>query len=464
MARVLLIQAAVHATHVERAQPLGLMSLGAFLRAARGDDVRICDMRLAWRDFGAPLRMFAEFRPDVVGIGAHGVDAPAMHRLAIAVKSVSPLTPVICGGPYSALYWEEAVKNAAIDGVAIGEGEHTFREWLDARDGGGAAAPPPGLAFLRDGRAARSAVRAFEADLDRFPFPAYDLIDLGAYSRLPRIGLIYRHPRYATVETARGCPFHCAWCHRSMGDRWRPHSAAYVIALFEKLVREHGVRDLVIIDDLVNLDPVRFETILQGAIDRRLEAGIAVCNGFRADLATDASLDLMARAGVYRVMIAIETASPRLQKTMAKNLDLERTREVIRRLSARGISVHGNLIVGFPTESAEEMRQTVRYAARSQLDTFGLYRATPFRGSRLFEMAVAAGATTPADQGYLSFWESAVNLSTTPSSWLNRFSRLAVPYFYLRPRRLVGLLRRLPHPWRQLPFLLRFFFRKTLFG
>lgn len=459
--RVLLIQAAVHDTHLERAQPLGLMCLAAYLRATRGDEVRLYDQRLDWRRLDPALQAFREFRPDAVGIGAHSVDAPALHRLAQAIKAVAPQTPVIAGGIHSTLSWKEILADQAVDYAAIGEGENTLREWLDALVGGAPEAVP-GLAFRRDGRIERSAPRELQPHLDRFPYPAWDLIDLDAYGRLPRIGVIGKRRRYMAVETARGCPFSCAWCHHSMGDKFRARSADNVVEMFARLRRDFQVADLMIIDDLFNFRPERVEEILTGVLERDLRLDLAIPNGLRADFLDDRLLRLMRDAGVYRIMIAVETASPRLQKDMGKHLDLEKARRVIAKATELGISVHGNFMIGLPTETEPEMRATIRFAARSRLDTFGLYRATPFKGTTLYEMAKKSGVILPDGETAYSFWDTHLNVSPIPLEVLNRARRWSYPYFYLRPGRLWRLLRRFAGRPRLLLFLTMFFFKKLV--
>lgn len=462
MTRVLLVQAASHERHVERSQPLGLMHIASVLRGAANADVRLHDMRPKWRDLDAPMRAFDEFAPDVVGFSAHGLDAPVMYDLASRMKARRRDVKVVCGGIHATLYGRDVAANPDVDYAVVGEGEQTFLDLIRALESNSDVRGIPGLAF-RDGDDVReNPERPFETNLDRWPMPAWDLIDIGAYEGLPRISIISKHPRYMAIETARGCPYHCAWCHVSMGHGYRPRSAGYVVGMIEELVRQHGIRDILVIDDLFNLDPQRVRDIFESLLAKELRVPMAIPNGFHANLATDDMLELMARAGVYRVMIAVETASPRLQKTMKKNLNLEKAKHVIRKASSLGISAHGNFIIGLPTETASEMRETIRFAATSKLDTFGLYRATPYAKTPMEKMARDLGVDTPVGETFQSFWDDANNLSEIPLKTLNRARRTAYLKFYLRPSRLYRLIARMPNRSETLPFLVRFFFRKVL--
>jgi radical SAM superfamily enzyme YgiQ (UPF0313 family) len=318
----------------------------------------------------------------------------------------------------------------------------------------------PGLAVRANGHAVQTAARPFAENLDDFPFPAWDLVDLDAYGRFPRAGIFYRSPRYMAIETARGCPFRCAWCHRSMGNRFRPHSVEYVLGMIDRLLHEYRVDDFLVVDDMFNFDADRIDRLFAAVRDRGWRVGFSLPIGIRADIISRESLALMRQAGVYKVMIAVETASPRLQKTMGKNLDLDRTQGVIRQAADLGISTHGNFMIGLPTETPDEMWRTLRFAARSHLDTFGLYRAIPFKGTELHEMAVAQQPQAAPREDTYSFWDLEVNLSSIPRWKLTLARRVAYPYFYLRLGRLWRLFAHLPNRARLIPFLLVFFVKK----
>lgn len=463
MTRVMMVQAAVHDRHVERSQPLGLMHVASAVRGALGSDVSIYDMRPRWTDLDAPVAEFDRLRPDVVAFSAHGLDAPAMYELARRFKLRRPETKVVCGGVHATLYWKDVAAKPDVDFAVVGEGEQTFVELIGALENGASVEGIRGLAYRSgSGDVVKTPDRPYDTDLDRWPMPAWDLIDIGAYEELPRIGLIRRHKRYMAMETARGCPYHCSWCHQSQGHGYRPHSAPYVVSMFEELVRRHGVRDVLVIDDLFNMDADRVRDIFEGLFEKGLNIPIAVPNGFHANFATDEMLELMARAGVYRLMVAVETASPRLQKQMRKNLDLEKARHVIAKANALGISTHGNFIIGLPGESEEEMRSTIGFAVGSDLDTFGLYRATPYEGTPLADMARNNGVEVPTGEVFQSFWDSERNLSSIPLKLLNRARRTAYWRFYGRPSRLLRLVRRVTDRATMLPFLTRFFLRKVM--
>ncbi len=462
MARVLFIQAAIHDEHIERSQPLGLLYLASYLRAHGGHETSLYDMRLDYQRIDRVEDALRRARPDIVALSAQSPEAPVLHRLAMLAKVHCPNAPVVVGGIHATNYPEDTLANDPhIDYVIPGEGEFAFHDLVEALQAGRSPQTVPGLLLRQNGAVVRTTPRPVEMNPDVIPYPAWDLIDLDAYGRLPRIGLIYAHPRYMIVETARACPFHCAWCHKTAGDKHRMHSAEYTIGEIETLVRQHRVGEITIIDDMFNFRTERVNAIFQGLLDRNIRVPISVVNGLRADLLPDDTLELMRRAGVYRVMFAVETASERMQKLMRKNLDFAKVRRAIDRAHALGMLIHGNFIIGLPGETEDEVNQTVQFAARSKIDTIGLYRAIPYKGCDLYQIARDQGLAVPEGEATFSFWDSQVNLSRVPLAALNRAKKRAYWFTYLRPRRIWRLLRLMPNKNHLLPFLFSFFVRKA---
>lgn len=75
---------------------------------------------------------------------------------------------------------------------------------------------------------------------------------------------------------------------------------------------------------------------------------------------SDDMLELLKLNGCREVALGIESGSERLLKHMGKRITSDMTRSVVQRLTERGISVKGYFILGFPTETREELAETVR--------------------------------------------------------------------------------------------------------
>ena len=459
--RVLLVQAASYFPGAEKAFPLGIMCLAAYARQSGLAEVDLLDMQLDTGNVDCVLARLRATMPDVLGIGAMTFDAPVMHELARRAKNDHPKMVVVAGGNHASCYPAEVMADANIDYLIRGEGEIAFGKLLQALDGRLGWEQVTNCVRRQDGQLVYSPDEPFVEDLDRLLFPDYEHIGYEGYLKVPRIGVVWTRKRYATIITSRGCPFNCAYCHRTLGKRLRPHGADYVVAEMEWLMQSQGVREFVFVDDLANLDRRRIQRIAQTIIERKLDVSLYFTSGLRGDLMDEETLRLLRQAGTYRVMFAFETGSERLQKLISKNLDLDKVLFAVEKAAELGILVNGAFMVGFPTETYEEMKATMRLALRSKLHTAAFLRVIAFRNTRLFDMARECGCDVPETFDQYNLLHTTVNLSDVPNRKIRRLTRWTLLRFYSSPRRIWRIAKLMGGKLSQVPYLFWFLFRKS---
>jgi len=429
--------------------PHGLMYLASSLGKKRGHHkLRLFDMmgERAGPDAVGPV--LDDFRPDLVAIHAMSFQAKCMSAVAERVKAHNPDCPVAAGGPHPSAAAESTLADDNIDVIGVGEGEDTFVDIVDRIEAGEDLAGTPGTAVRRDGEIIRGPARDYIEDLDQVPFPAWDLIDLTKYFTdvMPNQNDITFRREVTTIFTSRACPFGCIYCHNMFGKRFRARSASNVLDEIEVLARDHGVRELHVIDDCFNCKVDRAEEILTGILDRGLDLKLAFPNGIRGDRLPDGLLDLMVEAGVYAANFGIESGSARIQKLIRKGLSLDAIRDGIERASARDVFTHGFFMLGFPTETGAEMMETIDFANSSELHTAGFALLSPFPGTEVHRMAEDAGKKIEFDPDDTSYMQVSANLSAVSDDELIRMHKLAHRKFYISPRRIYRIIKTMPRP------------------
>jgi radical SAM superfamily enzyme YgiQ (UPF0313 family) len=128
--------------------------------------------------------------------------------------------------------------------------------------------------------------------------------------------------------------------------------------------------------------------ILNLIIQNNLNIKISFPNGIRGDILDDELILLLKKAGAYMITFAVETASPRLQKLIRKNLDLKKTVAAIKTTHKAGLITRGFFMVGFPTETEDEVKRTLRLAKNLPLTTFSVFSVIPFKGTALYSFAM----------------------------------------------------------------------------
>ncbi|UCH92856.1 MAG: amino acid adenylation domain-containing protein [Candidatus Aminicenantes bacterium] len=165
-----------------------------------------------------------------------------------------------------------------------------------------------------------------------------------------------------SLQGTRGCPYHCAYCHK-IWPKKHVYRAAEDIFNEVHLYYRQGVRRFVFIDDIFNINIENSRRFFQMIIDNGLDIQIFFPNGLRGDVLTKDFIDLMVKAGTVSAALALETASPRLQKLVGKNLNLEKLMENLEYLCKYYPHVILELFVmhGFPTETQDEAVQTLDF-------------------------------------------------------------------------------------------------------
>jgi anaerobic magnesium-protoporphyrin IX monomethyl ester cyclase len=442
--RTLLVKA-IHNEYTDLViQPLGVMYLSSYLKHKGYPETRILDQKVQRLSFDDIERYVREWRPGLVGVSALTWEANAAHEVARRVKSVDPAIAVVFGGPHASSYTETILEDPNVDVVCVGEGEETLLQLVQRAEKGEPLTGVAGIAFRQDGAVVKTEPMPFLQELDELPYPDYEGIDIDAYLewwRPSRTG----SGRYMGLFTSRACPYSCNYCHNIFGKTFRQNSPEYVVDQLEYLGKTYGIHEFEIVDDIFNLNAPRAKAIADLIVKRGLKIQFTLPNGIRGDLMDEELIVKLKRAGLVFVCWAIETASPRLQKKIRKFNKLEKIAENIAFAAREGIYSNGFFMLGFPTETREELQMTIDFALSSKLHSASIFAVNPFEGTALAEEAKALGKETVQDFDMNYFSEDCINLTEIPKEELIAIRRRAVRQFYMNPRRLYRILRDFPN-------------------
>ena len=439
MTEIVLIRSGPPAAKIEMLNPpLGLLYIGAVIRKS-GYRPHVIDLKVEHLTDQALVERISRIDPEAIGLSAFTPDARSMHRTAQAIRTAFPKTPIIVGGPYPTSDPESALADTSVDFAVIGEGENTFLELLDALGAGRDASGLPGLA-ARDSnnKAVRNPDREPIMDIDGLPFPAWDLVDIDRYATYYASTPIAKG-RYLPVFTSRGCPYRCYYCHRIFGKKFRSRSPESVLAEITEIRERFGIRRIEFCDDIFNLDKERAQAVCKTIAENAPGTRLSFSNGLRADLMTADLIRSMREAGTYFASYAVESGSKRLQKETKKNIDLEKTREIIDMTVEAGIYTNGFFMMGFPTETAEEVRQTIDYACSTRLHSISAYILVPFPGSPIYRQVAGHWKELHGRTGF-DYHSGVVNCSDIPNPRLIALKRRLYLEFYFKNGRIFRTL------------------------
>ncbi|MBX7166790.1 MAG: B12-binding domain-containing radical SAM protein [Pirellulales bacterium] len=443
--RVLLVKCYRPTTSDIVSPPLGLLYLAASLRRQFGDDVkiRVVDRGLSRARWDTAAALAEDFQPDVVGFSALNWDAEECCRSALEIRRACPQAILALGGPFAHSNANRICALNLFDWIFDGEADLSFPLAIERRfRGDGSLDDVVGLTWrMAEGYCNNAEAAAVGKpmvgvveDLDTLPFPAWDLVDFAAYARETPINHMLRGKRYAPVFTSRGCPFLCTYCHDIFGKRFRWRSPENVAAEARLLREKYGVDELAIVDDIFNMNSARMKAVCRELVP--LDLHLCFPNGLRFDILDEEGVEALVEAGTYAACVAVETVTPRLQELIKKRLHPERTMQAIGWMAERGVMVRGFFMIGFPTETREEIDATIDFACRSQLSQAIFFKVCPQPGTPIFELAKQIAPDALEDQHTQEYGSSHSWYAAAYGVNLAKIQRAAFLRFYFAtPRR-----------------------------
>jgi radical SAM superfamily enzyme YgiQ (UPF0313 family) len=363
--------------------PLGLLYVSSHLKA-RGFRVGVFDS--TFRSLADFVALLERERPPVVGIYCNLMTKAGVLKMAAESRRVGAL--VVLGGPEPPHYAAEYLERGA-DFVVIGEGERTLEELLPRlleRRQDRALGDVAGLVY-RDGEGGlvRTAPRPLIPDLDGQPLPDREAVDMGSYLDAWR----GRHGMGSvSLLTARGCPYTCRWCSRSVFGESHRRRSVEAVADEVALVRDRYRPDMLwYVDDVFTIHKgwlLRFAAEMRA---RGLRLPFECIS--RAERIDEEVADALASLGCFRLWIGSESGSQAVLDAMDRRVTVDQVRGATLLLKQRGIQVGMFIMLGYEGERAQDLAATVEHLKRADPDVFLSTVSYPIKGTPYYDDVAA---------------------------------------------------------------------------
>jgi anaerobic magnesium-protoporphyrin IX monomethyl ester cyclase len=355
--------------------PIGLAYLAAVLEKA-GCELTVFDcpaLGIDHKELGTKL---ASFEPDMVGITSVTTTINSAFLAAHVAKETSPNTPVVLGGPHATFMDSQILsEHPDVDIIVRGEGEQTILELVSRMLDSGNLEDVSGISFRKEGRMVRTPDRSCIQNLDGLPRPAYQYFSLDKYQFFGKTIL--------PIMTSRGCPFRCSYCvsSRMIGEMFRARSPNNVVDELEWLRDVHGAGAFSFYDDAFTYDKKRALEICEGISNRKV--GVPWDCQTRVDQVSKEVLVKMRDAECQLVSFGAESGSQRILDAVKKRTTIEQNERAVRWAKEVGLSVAISVIIGYPGETVDTLKQTFNFIRRTEPDYVYLCVATPYPGTDL---------------------------------------------------------------------------------
>jgi len=285
--------------------------------------------------------------PDIIGLSVNQVTLKSALNISKLIKKEDNKIKIVVGGPYITIRKE---LYDHIDSIVIGEGETGL------------------LSYLRAPKKKIYSNRIL--DLDRLPFPDRDnLFFKGKYIE------------YGHIITGRGCPFNCIFCasRNIWGNLVRLRSVDNVIKEMEDVDIKYNCKKFLFRDDTFTINKHRTIEFCNKIKNK----GYSWQCDTRIDNLSFDILKRMKESGCNRIRIGAESGSKRMLEFINKKITKDQVRQVVRDSKSLGIHITTYFIVGLPTETNEDVNDTISFIKELNPDDVSISIATPYCGTLL---------------------------------------------------------------------------------
>lgn len=340
MTKIVLIHTPVSELKDDRLDPpMGLLYIGTALK--RWYDVSIIDLS------GIGINDYCIPPADYYGFSTYTANYDETLRIKETIQSRYPEGITIAGGPHASALPQEVIKD--FDYVVVGEGEVIV------------------LDILADKYEKGSIIKEeYQLNLDTIDYVDYSLVDINSYHRL------IQGERALPIFSSRGCPYRCAFCNSFNG--YHKRSPEHFVGEIESILGNYGnirfrikddlfARDIDWLKDFVSIVPkIKYDCLSRAGYNPKVP-------------------ELLKESGCSLVSIGIESGSNTILKSMNKGTTVGVNRQAIKGLKDAGIQTLTWMIVGFPGETWDTVKETVGFLNDSAPDIVTVYPLIPYPGT-----------------------------------------------------------------------------------
>lgn len=323
------------------------------------------------------------FQPDVIGISVMSVKILPAKKLISLIRTLDKNVVIVCGGHHPTIEPELFLKADSANFVVRGEGELAMAELMEKLSNREDDFENiKGLSFLRGEKIIHAAQRPLMSDLGILPLPEKDNVIFRE---------TYNTDDFAVIMTSRGCPYACAFC--GSGNMWkrtvRYRPVEKVIEEIEFLKKNYHVKNIKFMDDSFSVNRKRVESICLEILKAKLNITWSCLT--RVNLVDDGLVRLMKKAGCTRIDIGIESGNPRVLKIIDKEITIDQIEKAVKIIDKYRIFWAGCFMFGFPTETEEEVMDTLRFMKKIKPGWANISIFTPYPGTKLYDMCLKNG-------------------------------------------------------------------------
>jgi pyruvate-formate lyase-activating enzyme len=347
-------------------------------------------------------------------------------EIAVEIKAISPVTPIVFGGPHVTATVKDTILEDAVDYACAGEGEIALLKLVQSIEKGDKNPKIPGIYYKVNGVPQGHGVGEAIENLD----------DLPIVNKKPfQDQLLYGRHIY-TIMTGRGCFYRCTFCN-----------SPYARQIYKEdgqtdILRRRSVKN--VIDELIyakqNYPFIKYvffadDSFIQSrgwarefAIEYKKHIGLPFWCQTIPILKDEEMIQLLAEAGWINVELGVQSADERIRNNILLRPESnEQIKHSVQLLKKHGVYVNIDHIIGLPTDDVGILKNAIAYYSEARPDWLNVFSLKYYPGTALTLKAHKMGVLTDDDikrinQGYPLDSSSGSYLRVGDSDSFRRFS------------------------------------------
>ncbi|BCZ48615.1 B12-binding domain-containing radical SAM protein [Clostridium gelidum] len=382
--------------------PYGVLSIATYIKAnsAKEINIEVLDFNsFSYNDLemcDILTEKIISFKPNILAVSVmFNLPYSYLNEFSKIAHCYDENILILAGGIVATNSFQQLLdENKYVDAVCYGEGEIPYLKLVNSNDIYDIIENDVSWITRKSILKGVKPQTSYINNLDEIPLLDFSLININSYgerliTKNLRKGTSNNNGSVIPIHTTRGCPFNCVFCcaGANHGKKVRYMSAERVVSDVEEMIKLYNLRKLSIDDDQFLFDTQRAKKILEGLSNLGIK--IELASGISVAFIDDEIAYLLKKSGVDIVNLAIESGSDHvLKEIISKPLKVAQIKPAIASLRKYGLTVHAFFIIGFPNESEYDRECTLRLINEIGFDWSYIYIATPFKGSRLYDLCI----------------------------------------------------------------------------
>lgn len=361
--------------------PLGVLYIATYLKKF-AYDVKIYDRNVDKENID---KLIETYDPDIVGVSI--MSARCLKdalKVSKAVKRYHKM--LIWGGQVPTMSPDLCFECEHIDYIISGEGEITWLEFIQKIENFDSPDDIDGLVYKKDGKITTTKCREF-ANLEDIPNIDWSLVNPENYYQK-----FFHSDKMLWLCSSKGCPHDCTFCgnreYHQCKRRKRP--VDMVIEEIKFLIETHDLNAVYFSDELWCFNRDEENEFCH----KVKENGMNFVWGCTARIGqySRESLQTMFDSNCRWLMFGVESGSSKMLSKIRKGIKIDDVERCIKDCLDVGITPIASFIIGFPDETEEDLKETVKLIMKLKTKLIVVYHFYPMPGSHMQQELVERGS------------------------------------------------------------------------